>query len=357
MEENIKIITYSVSDFKKWLLHNHTENGLSDSVIAPARAYSIINNPFVTDDTQVVCALFVNDRVAAFTAAFPEVLQKPENRLAWWFSTLWCEPEYAGRGFGLAVIGTMCELIGEGNFFDAEGAKETVEIFKMLGLKNTYIPRYVFSGRSINTATIRGKLAWFRELLSKKQCDRRRRILMHEAGVDSSYVVKYSRFIDDATYAFMEEHSHEDVILRKQETFNWILQHPFAQVSPLFDRVPFDNRFSSTVKDYQSLCCKVYVGDKLVGVSMLVITGCAMSVKYLYYEKDLENNVFQAIVDHVLTLRINKFETNDEKLSEYIKALRIFTKSTIFPRSFSHPQQFEFLAEKKLQAGEGDMFV
>lgn len=357
MEENIKITTYSVSDLKHWLLHNQAENGLSDSVIAPARAYSIINNPFVTDDTQVVCALFVNDKEVAFTAAFPEVLQKPENRLAWWFSTLWCEPEFAGRGFGLAVIGTMCELIGEGNFFDAEGARETVEIFKMLGLENTYIPRYVFSGRSINTATIRGKLAWFRELLSKKKCDRKRRLLMHEAEVDPGYVVKYSRFIDDATYAFIEEHSHEDVILRKQETFNWILQHPFAQDSPLYKRVPFDNKFSSTVKDYQSLCCRIYVGDKLVGVSMLVISGRVMCVKYLYSEKELEKFVFRAIVDHLLTLRIIKFETNDEKLSDYIKALQIFTKSTISPRSFSHPRQFEFSTEMKLQAGEGDMFV
>lgn len=357
MEEDIKIKTYSVSDLKNWLLHNHSENGLSDSVIAPARAYSIINNPFVTDDTQVVCALFVNDKVVAFTAAFPEVLQKPENRLVWWFSTLWCEPEYAGRGFGLAVVGTMCELIGEGNFFDVEGAIETVEIFKMLGLKNTYIPRYVFSGRSIKTETIRGKLAWFREFFSNKKCNRKRKILMHKAEIDSRYTVKYSRFIDDATYAFIEEHSNEDVILRKQETFNWILQYPFAQDSPLYKCVPFDNMFSSTVKDYQTLFCRVYVDEKLVGVSMLVISGRVMSVKYIYYEKECEKAVFRAIVDHLLTLKINKFETNDKKLFEYIESLGIFTKNTISPRSFSHPQQFEFSAEKKLQAGEGDMFV
>ena len=111
MEENIVIQTYSVADLKNWLLHNRAITGLSSEVIAPTRAFAIMNNPFVTDETRVVCALFVNDKLAAFTAAFPEVLQKPENRLAWWFTTLWCDEKYEGRGFGLVVIGTLCEFL------------------------------------------------------------------------------------------------------------------------------------------------------------------------------------------------------------------------------------------------------
>ena len=163
MEENVILQTYSVADLKDWLLHNNPHNGLSAAVIAPARAYAIMNNPFVNDETIVSCSLFVDGELVAFTAAFPEVLHRPENRLAWWFSTLWCNPAYAGRGFGLIVVGSLCELIGEGNFFDAEGARETVEIFKMLGLENVFVSRYVFSGTKIHTDTIRGKLAWSRE--------------------------------------------------------------------------------------------------------------------------------------------------------------------------------------------------
>ena len=75
MEENVAIYTYSVADLKNWLLHNRPVKGLSAEVIAPTRAFAIMNNPFVTDETRVVCALFVNDKLVAFTAAFPEVLQ------------------------------------------------------------------------------------------------------------------------------------------------------------------------------------------------------------------------------------------------------------------------------------------
>lgn len=357
MEEKVAIYTYSVADLKNWLLHNRPANRLSSEVIAPTRAFAIMNNPFVTDETRVVCALFVNDKLAAYTAAFPEVLQKPENRLAWWFSTLWCDEKYAGRGFGLVVVGTLCELIGEGNFFDAEGAKETVEIFRLLGLKSTSIPRYEFVGRKIHTDTIRGKLAWCREAFSQKICDRRRRVLMHQMGDDSSYFVKYSQFVDDETYAFIEAHSEKDALLRKQEMFDWILQYPFVQVSPLYWRVPFENIFTSTVKKHKSLCCKVFSDGQMAGVFVLTIWEDAISVKYLYYETERSETVFRAIVDHLLTLDVEAFETNDPCLSDYVSILRIFTKHLVTPRSFSYPQDFVLMNGFKIQAGEGDMFL
>lgn len=357
MEEKVQIFTYSVADLKEWLLHNNSVNGLSAEVIAPARAYAILNNPFVTDDMRVVCALFVNGRLAAYTAAFPEVLNKPVDRLAWWFSTLWCDKGYVGRGFGLAVVGTLCELIGPGNFFDAEGARETVEIFRLLGLDNAFVPRYVFSGKDIQKNSFGGKLAWCHERFSQWVCSYKRKALMHRSECDMDYTLYYSQFVDDEAYSFIECHSDEDVMLRKQKTFNWILQYPFVQISPLHCRVSSDNHFSSTIKEYQSFCCKIFVEDRLVGVTIMVAKGESLSVKYLYYEREKEGVVFRVIVDHMLSMRIKRFETNDIRLYEYILPLGIFSKHYISSSSFSYPRDFTFLNSLKLQAGEGDMFV
>ena len=82
-----------------------------------------------------------------------------------------------------------------------------------------------------------------------------------------------------------------------------------------------------------------------------------MSVRYLYYEQESAKTVFRAIVDHLLTLRIKGFETNDMKLADYVTPLRIFTKNYIIQKSFSYPQDFIFSSDNGLQAGEGDMFV
>lgn len=357
MEEEIVLQTYTVEDLKEWLLHNRPSKGLSSAIIAPERAFAIINNPFVNGDMVVSCALFVNGEVVAFTAAFPEVLQKPENRLAWWFSTLWCAPSYAGRGYGLIVVGTLCELIGEGNFFDAEGALETVEIFRMLGLDDVYVPRYVFSGKNIRTNTLRGKLAWCLEKTKQMSCARKRKILLKRLQESRDYNVSYARFVDDEVYAFMSAHSSADLILRKQETFNWILQYPFVQCSPLRSRVPFDNVFSSVVDDYQSFLLCIWQGKTLVGVSLLVYSNRSLSVKYLYYSNDSAETVFDALVEHVLSLDVAGFQTNDKKLSEYLRTLGLFTKYVVSPRSFSFPKDFEIVEGYTLQAGEGDMFV
>lgn len=348
---------YTVADLKEWLLHNRPSKGLSAAVIASARAYAIINNPFVDDDMPVSCALFVKEEAVAFTAAFPEILQRPENRLAWWFSTLWCDEKYAGRGFGLVVVGTLCELIGAGNFFDAEGAIETVEIFKMLGLDNVYVPRYVFRGKNINKNTLRGKCAWCLEKTKQITCARKRKTLLKRFRKLNSYSVNYSRFVDDEAYSFMKAHSDKDLLFRKQEMFNWILQHPFVQSSPLHIRVPFDNEFSSYVDDYKSFLLQIFKEKKLVGVSLMVHSNRTLSVKYLYYSDDSASLVFDALIEHLLSFDVTCFQTNDSKLSEYIKPMRLFTKHEVSPRSFSFPKDFKMIEGYTLQAGEGDMFV
>ena len=348
---------YSVANLKEWLRHNHPSKGLSSAVIAPSRAYAIINNPFVEDNMTVCCALFVNEKLVAYTAAFPEVLQRPVDRLAWWFSTLWCDPVYAGRGYGLIVVGALSEVMGEGHFFDAEGARETVEIFKMLGLDTVYIPRYVFGGKKIHTNTLRGKLAWCVENIKQMVYKLNRKKVLKQIGKSRDYTISYSRFVDDDAYSFMMSHSGTDLLLRKQETFNWILQYPFVQCSPLLSRVPFDNAFSSIVEDYQSCLLQVFENKTLIGVALLVYSHHALSVKYVYYSDDSAETMFDAIVEHALSLKVTGFQTNDEYLAEYMRSLGLFTKFVVSPRSFSFPKDFEVTEGCSLQAGEGDMFI
>ena len=65
MNEKIDLKLYSVADLKDYFFHNKPVELLSDEIISRTRAWSIINNPFSTDDLYVVSALFVNDEIAA----------------------------------------------------------------------------------------------------------------------------------------------------------------------------------------------------------------------------------------------------------------------------------------------------
>ena len=63
---------YTILDLRNWLIHNHATEGLSDKIIAPQRAYAIINNPYVKDEDSVLCAIFENEIPVAYTATFPD---------------------------------------------------------------------------------------------------------------------------------------------------------------------------------------------------------------------------------------------------------------------------------------------
>ena len=325
-------------------------------IIAPARAYSIINNPYVRDDMKVVCAVFANDTVAAYTAAFPEILEKPKGKLAWWFSTLWCNPSFQGRGFGLVVMGTLVEEYGLDNCFDAEGAPETVSILNKLGLITEYRQRYVFMEKKINKGSFRGQIAWiyeqFRGLIGnsfiRKCWDTLNR---------NNFSISCQKYIDDESYGFIQDHSDTDLILRRQETFDWILQFPFLQTVPLCERSLPDNHFSSITESYQSLSCKIFISGLLVGVAVLVLGHDSLSVKYLYYEKDFSDVVYSALLMQCIKCKIARFETGDRRLADFTKEFGIFPKFLILDYSLSTPKDFIIHNESFLQPGEGDMFV
>ena len=243
MKEHILLLTYTVADLKDWLIHNHPKEGLSSMVIAPTRAFAIINNPFVSGEMKVVSAIFVDNKIVAFTAAFPEILENPNGRLAWWFTTLWCDHAYEGRGFGLVVVGTLVEEYGIENCFDADGAQEKVSIMQMLGLETGYHRKYVFSEKVIHRESLKGKLAWCLNRV-KKVCHYPHILRCQKSLKHYNYSLVYQQYLDEESYSFMKKHSNSDMFFRKLETFNWILRYPFLQTAPLKEKDLGENRFS-----------------------------------------------------------------------------------------------------------------
>ena len=356
MEDNVQLRTFTIADLREWLLHGRSAEGLSSAVIAPTRAYAILNNPFVTDEMPVVCCLYVNGDVAAFTAAFPDILQKPEARLAWWFSTLWCNPCYEGRGYGLVVVGTLAESIGEGNCFDAEGAHETVEIFKMLGLKTVYFPRYIHSGKQINLNSFKGRIARMLEQFQHYSyyfSEKRERLKL----ANTEYTIKFQRFVDDESYDFIRNHSQSDILLRSKKTLDWILKYPFMLETQDVRKVVKENAFPSFRGVYRPSFVKLFSESVLVGVVYWVLNEKTFSVKYLYYDRHFSEIVYSAIMEHCVMYGASTFETGDKGLSDFVQSLGLFTKNRIHNISLSFPQEALTATEGTLQAGEGDMFV
>ena len=354
MEETVQLRVYTVHDLREWLLHNRPHEGISSKVIAPTRAHAFINNPYVQDDMPAACAIFVNDDVAAYTAVFPEVLHRPKGKLVWWFSTLWCNPQFEGRGYGLIVVGTLVEALGEDNCFDAEGASETVKIFSHLGFLTDYQRRHIFTGKSIRRDSFKGIIASVLEktyhLASLPKINQIKKTIK-----TTDFRIEYQGFVDDEAYLFIQDHSPNNSILRTKESLNWIIRYPFLQDAPLNHRCSKENSFSSLVDTYQMYFIKVYRSNQLIGISLFVHRNCTMSIKYLYYEAEWSDIVFNSLMEHCFKFSISKLDTSDESFAAYIVSSHFFTKHLIEKVSFSYPKSF--CPVYQTQGGDGDMFI
>lgn len=340
---------YTVADLREWIEHNRAAEGLSEQVIAPSRAWAIVHNPYVKNEDPVVAAIFADGEMAAFTAAFPEMIG---DKRYWWFTSLWCAPKHQGKGYGLIVIGSLAEVYGVEYILDRWGAQETVEIFKHLGAQVTYTPRYVF-GSKINRQTAKGKLAYLVRSLQK--CLHK---LIEKPAKREDYTLRYLSYIDDETYAFIKAHRNQDLFLRTQPMLNWILQYSFTQACPLIERTAATTAFApAKAKSNQIYAVQVWVREKLVGFYIMKHTEEDLHVLYLYYDVEAANKVFASIRDNVKRMNIEQLVTDDEALANYIRKNVYFSKKKVEQIHFAYPASINVQSEIALQYGDGDGFT
>ena len=338
---------YTVADLLTWLDKGEQVEGLNERVIAPTRAWSIIHNPYATDEDAIVAAIFEDGDLAAYTASFPDML---EGKRVWWASTLYCYPQFAGRGYGMIVVGALMEAHEPDLTYDRWGAPETVEIFNHFGYQTTYTKRYHFGDKKIDTTTLQGKLAYCAQEL--KKCFHPR-----FKASKANYTIQYENSIDDEAYAFIKSHRKNDLWLRVQDMLNWIIQYPFFKSRE--SRVKSQELcvFGDEAKVYEYKVAKVYVDEQLQGVYVMRQHDDDLSVVYLYYTYENSDVVFDSIMNQIIAQRPKSFLTENQYLIERVR------KSLYFPRmemeyvSLSLPNNKQDLTTFTVQLGDGDSFA
>lgn len=340
---------YTILDLSNWLIHNHAAEGLSEKIIAPARAWAIIHNPYVKDEDAVVAAIFVNNEVAAYTTAFPELIN---GERYWWFSALWCDPKYRGHGYGIIVIGSLAEIYGIEHSLDRWGAPDTVEIFTYLGQRTSYSKRYIL-GSKIDHRTYKGKLIYLgrysQKLLHK---------LIERPAKKVAYELCYITHVDDTTYSFIQQNKKDDYFLRSKEMLNWILHYSFTISTPLIEHTRPSSSFSpSETINSQIYAIQVWDNDTIIGFYMMKLTSKCLHMLYLYYLEEEKSKVFASVRDHIKRMPTSQFLTDNEELQKYIRQQIYFPKFRVINISFSHPESFAEPTNKTVQYGDGDSFT
>lgn len=334
---------YTVKDLREWLENNRPAEGLSERMIAPTRAWAIIHNPYVKDEDAIVAAIFEDGDLAAYTASFPDM---QDGKRVWWASTLYCYPQFTGKGYGLIVVGSLMEAHEPDMTYDRWAAKETVEIFNHFGYQTIYTKRYHLTDKKIDTTTIKGQLAYCVQEL--KKC-------LHPwpKASNAKYTIQYVEHIDDEAYAFMKAHQENDLWIREREMQNWILEYPFVK-SGKWKEESGKCIFGDEAKTYEYKVTKIYVEEELQGVYVLRLHDEELSVVYLYYTYEKRDVVFDSIIDQIVARCPKSFVTDNVYLYERVRDRLYFPKSDVEKVSLSLP---EIKGEFTMQLGDGDSFA
>lgn len=343
------LVLYTVEEIRNWLLHNRTVEGLTEKILSRARACAIINNPFVQEKDPVMAAVLCDGKVAAYTTAFPEMIN---GQRMWWFSALWCAPEFRGRGYGIVVIGGLAEVYGVDHCLDRWGASDTVGIFSYLGHNTIYTPRFIFGSR-IDRTSLKGKLVFMVRSVQKYLRGLMRRNLGKE-----DYSLCYLPCIDDETYAFMQNQRRNDFFFHSQEMLNWELRYCFTISAPLIERVSSKSSFSSSeVSNSQMYAVQVRDNTGIVGFYVLKRNDDCMHLLYLYFVESARSKVFASIKDHIKRMHTAQFDTDNGELATYVQKYFVFPKFRAVDISFSFPASNEIPSGSTMQYGDGDNFA
>lgn len=357
MEEVVRLELFSVTEVRQWLLFGVSVRGLSEDVIAKPRAYAIINNPYAIGDLKIISALFVNDQVVAYTYLFPDnvrVLDENGNsiqKLIYWNTALYCDTRYEGRGYAFCVIGQFCELYGD-DYFDLDAAPASIENLKYAGLHVESLNQYQLSRKLIYKQGIKSLLARLKEMCVLKLKSNKKKLIKQINSCN--YRLEYVNFVDDETFSFICTHATNDLFLRSQEMFNWILTYSFMRSCPILSRVDKDNVFSSNRKSFAFYGVRVLVNNKLVGFYVYSDSDEVWYLNYLYYDAVYENDVFYSIAEHIILSNRVKVHTSNEKLWRFLLKYNLYSKSYVVKKSFSYPSSFVYDCQYQIHAGDGD---
>lgn len=352
--EELKLFT--LSDLKDWILLGKRVDGLTEEVITTTRAYAFVNNPFVEDDLPVVATLYVDHELAAYTAAFPEVLVQPEVKTHW-FNSLYVSPKFEGKGYGLFVIGSLMESYGDDPVFDLDAVPTSVEILSYLGLQTGTFPQYDFRNKSFRRNSLKGTLAGTLDTILRFWRTRKTLNALRKRIQTSSYTLKYDTFVDEDAFDFMRRHAAGDSFLRSRAALNWMLRTPFVHESPLVHRVKNNILFASTKERQRYYVVKVFTQGVLVGVYIFCDSSSKLSLMYLYYDFQHEEDVMLSIAEHILYFKNARFSTTHSGVADFVSRYKLYPLSKTIPTSICYSRGYESVHDKEIQGGDGDMFL
>lgn len=341
---------YTVKDLRNWLMTNQ-DNGITDRMITRTRAWALVNNPYAQDSDVAISAVRDNEVVIGYTAIFAEHLAKPfQDQLFYWGSTQWIEPEYRGKGISAQMMLQLKNAINH-RYLGLDSSIASCKLDQKQGYSIQYYNRYFFQWERKS----RGIKSLIKQIYVQ-YCNNR----VCKSLKKYAYSNRYITFIDDLTYEFIKTHSQQDLFLRKQKTFTWILQYPFwCEVGNDVNVATENCMFDSYVRRLRISAVQVYVKNVLCGVYIYSIVDGVYKLLYVYTDDNNIKQVYASITQTAIQNNVTKFCTMNKSLYDFMESVGVkgmYSKNYIESISLTLPPELKVDTNMHVQGGDGDMF-
>ena len=345
---------HTAADIRAWLL-NGTQNGLSEQVISKTRAYSLIHNPFITDDSVLVVSATDGDKLVGFVAGFPDHLERPDCKCIVG-STLYVLPEYTGDFIGLELVKALKESYPDYCLIGSDEAKSAAIIDKLLGNKIESFDRSRFVlDRTVNIRSLRSFGSRILEPFRRAQMRANHKRIFGKINLNIR--MEFVSMIDSDTYQFIVAYSEKDAFLRKQEMLTWTLRYPFSVSAPVQQRLVPQNMFGAQISESANYAVKLYYKDQLIAVYAIGKRRYDAKLLYLYLNEAYAMHVYAVVVENVLRLQPRNFYSQYEGLNKYMEYYCLALYHGIDKFYYTHPASLPCESIMQLQGADGDMFA
>ncbi len=340
---------YTIQELGDWLYHN-ADNGLSDKIISRSRAHAIVQSPHAKTEDIALATAFVGKKVVGYTAQYAEMLARPalEERY-FWGTTEWVDPTMRGKGIGYNIMHNIKEGCNN-RYLASDSTEASIKLDQKQGWTIHYFPRY----RTRLDSTARNiKKAIKRHYIHKYNNKK-----FAELSKRHPFNNQYTTFIDDETYNFICQHSHNDLFLRTQEMFNWLLQYSF--MSPNYgDSTAKDPcEFGCNTAHFNIVCTKVYANDQLVGLYIYSLHNTLMQILYLYTDDNYKDHTFTSILNRIHISQPHEFTTYHKEFHKFTSQLQRLNSTELIDQiALTVPKDFPIQQNLSLQGGDGDMLT
>lgn len=307
---DLRIIT--VGELKSFIAEAELPQ-FPDIPITPLRALSQSQNPnSEADDPALVLAYNEEGQLLAYFGCLPDSLRQNKLEKICWSSCWWVHPT-KGQSAGMPVFYKALQLWNTKMLFDALPERSEAVLDKMgyfsfrkisgihsfLRFKfHKIIPeRLPFFGPLKNVFYVLDTLLNI-PVQAKLTFQKRKHKLA--LGVNIERISE----VDKETESFLLPLAKNEIIQRKSQTFNWIIQQPWLSSNKSFTKKYF---FSSHADHFENILLKIRQDKKVIGFLWLSLRDGTAKLPYCYISPGYEDIAAPVLINQLIENPVDTF--------------------------------------------------